>query len=72
MMGAAQSANSTFSSTPIDSSLSSSLSTFERSANGISCGQQSMSGSLFCYDPGRYSFDIRYLVHSEKYKSILK
>ena len=42
MMGATQSANSTFSSTPIDSSLSSSLSTFEWSANSISCGQQPM------------------------------
>ena len=68
----AQSANSTLSSTPIDSSLSSSLCTFERSANGTSCGKQSWSGSLFYYDPARYGFDMWYLVHSEKCQSILK
>ena len=35
-------------------------------------GQQSWSGSLFYYDPGRYSFDIRYLVHSEKCQEYLE
>ena len=46
MMGAAQSARSTFSCTFIDYSLSSSLSTFKRSANGTSHGQQNFGVTL--------------------------
>ena len=61
MMGATQSANSTFSSTPIDSSLSSSLYNFERSTNGTGHGQQSWSGSLFYNNSAKYSFDIRHM-----------